>query len=129
MEIYVLLGMVFCHIIDDFLLQQVLAKLKQKDWWKEQKGYSDFYRFDYIAGLVCHAFEWTFMMMLPWALYLGFDVGGWFLVLFIVNWVEHAVVDDLKANKMKLNLCQDQLLHVMQIVVTYVCLYASYCMW
>ena len=42
--------------------------------------------------------------ILPWAI-----VG---------NTIIHAIVDDLKANKKRLNLVQDQLLHLAQIVIT-----------
>jgi hypothetical protein len=48
--------------------------------------------------------------------------GGFSLVAFIVNFIAqtaiHAVVDNLKANKMKINLIEDQLLHLVQISFT-----------
>ena len=42
-----------------------------------------------------------------------------FLAAIAVNTLVHAVVDDLKANRMKINLIADQLLHLSQILVTF----------
>lgn len=62
----VLLGMIFCHIVDDFYLQGILAQIKQKNWWKE--NYPDqMYRQDYLVALMLHSFSWTFMIHLPLA--------------------------------------------------------------
>lgn len=41
---------------------------------------------------------------------------------YILNLFMHAIVDDLKANDRVINLCIDQLLHILQIVATYVAL-------
>ena len=32
-EIFMLLFMVFLHIVDDYYLQGILASMKQKQWW------------------------------------------------------------------------------------------------
>ena len=32
MEIFMLISMLFCHIIDDYCLQGILASMKQKSW-------------------------------------------------------------------------------------------------
>ena len=42
-EIYILFAMIFAHIVDDFYLQGILAKMKQKDWWEKQDGYRRLY--------------------------------------------------------------------------------------
>ena len=39
-----------------------------------------------------------------------------------INIIIHAVVDDAKANKNKLNLFQDQLIHLLQILGTWILL-------
>lgn len=85
--------MIFLHIVDDYYLQGILAKMKQKKWW--EKNYPDEkYSFDYLVGLFMHAFSWTFMIMLPAML------NGYFPIwLFGLNVIIHATVDDLKANK------------------------------
>lgn len=36
-----ILTMIFMHIIDDYCLQGILASMKQKSWWTEQKEYKD----------------------------------------------------------------------------------------
>lgn len=119
-KIFVLLSMIFLHIIDDFKLQQgVLANLKQKQWWKEQKEYKDLYKYDYIPALMMHSFSWSFMIMLPIAIFLKFDIG-WWVIAYVVNMAIHAFVDNLKANAFKINLVTDQVIHVAQIVITWI---------
>ena len=117
-EIFILLSMIFLHIIDDYKLQGVLASMKQKTWWEEQKGYKPLYKHDYIPALIEHSFSWTFMIMLPIAIFLKFNIG-WWVVAYIANMTIHAFVDNLKANKFKINLVIDQTIHIVQIVVTW----------
>ena len=115
----VLLAMIFCHIVDDYYLQGWLASAKQKKYWRELPNYTSKYRFDYIAALLMHAFSWTFMVMLPIGITIGFNPGVKFYVTFLVNFLVHAVTDNGKANAMKLNLVQDQAIHILQILVTF----------
>jgi hypothetical protein len=117
-KIFILLAMIFLHIIDDYKLQGILASMKQKKWWKEQKEYKKLYRHDYIPALIEHSFSWTFMIMLPIAIVLHLNIG-WWIFAYIVNMVIHAFVDDLKANKFKINLVIDQTIHIIQIIVTW----------
>ena len=117
-KIFVLLAMIFLHIIDDYKLQGILASMKQKKWWEEQKEYKNLYKRDYIPALIEHSFSWTFMIMLPIAIVLRFDIG-WWVVAYVMNMIIHAFVDDLKANKFKINLVVDQTIHIIQIVVTW----------
>lgn len=35
MKLYLLLGMLFLHIVDDYYLQGWLASARQKSWWKK----------------------------------------------------------------------------------------------
>ena len=117
-EIFIVLMMIFCHIIDDYKLQGILASMKQKKWWQEQKEYKNLYKYDYIWALITHSFSWSFMIMLPIIFIKSFEIKTTFLIVFILNMITHAVVDDLKANKFKINLIQDQIIHLIQIVVT-----------
>lgn len=117
-NIFILLAMIFLHIIDDYRLQGILASMKQKKWWREQKDYKDLYKHDYIIALVEHSFSWSFMIMLPIALALEFSLS-WWLVAYIANMCIHAFIDDLKANKFKINLITDQLIHLAQIITTW----------
>ena len=112
------LSMVFMHILDDFCLQGILANMKQKEWWRKQEGYKEIYKYDYIIALFMHSFSWTFMIMLPIAIFSQWNITEMFLGVFAANMIIHAVVDDLKANRKKINLAADQGIHLIQIGVT-----------
>lgn len=114
---FILLAMIFCHIVDDYYLQGWLASAKQKEWWKKNSP-QKMYKADYICALMMHAFSWTFMTMLPIAIYYKFNIPLLFLCLFGCNWTLHALVDDMKANKKLINLWQDQTIHIFQICCT-----------
>ena len=118
-KVFILLLMIFLHIIDDYKLQGILASMKQKKWWTEQKEYKNMYKYDYIVTLITHSFSWTFMIMLPITFALNFDIGWWAIIAYIVNTAIHALVDNLKANCFKINLVVDQLIHIVQIIVTW----------
>ena len=120
-KLFVIALMIFCHIIDDYRLQGILASMKQRSWWEEK--YPDkLYKYDYIMALAMHSISWSFMIMLPVAAYLGFRPTNIFFVMLAANSVIHAIVDDLKANKNKINLIIDQSVHMIQIVITAVVL-------
>ena len=129
------------HLIADFNLQGILADMKQKGWWKKQvkkvfgKGPLDtilppgtnienhielptWYDEDWIAGLLCHAFMWSLVTFLPMMLLVS---SRWFSGIIIVNAIMHAIIDHLKCNRLgTMNLCQDQVLHVGQLMITVV---------
>ena len=116
----ILVLMLLGHLVADYTLQGWLADGKQKSWWEETiiKKYGHLvnmakYKYDYIAALVCHALYWSIFICAP------FFASSWFIVAVILNTVVHAIVDDLKANQFKLNLIQDQLLHLGQILITF----------
>lgn len=119
MKLFILFVMIFAHIVDDYYLQGILASLKQKTWWENQKSYKPMYKYDYIVALIMHAFSWSFMISLP-ILYIGFT--KWIVVAITLNTIIHGIVDDLKANKGKINLIMDQSIHIVQIVITWVLL-------
>lgn len=121
--------MIFLHIIDDFCLQGILAKMKQKSWWDEQnKPWTEKYwlkhRYDWLPPLICHAFEWSFMILLPILVY-SWDMMtpksiSIFMTLLVQNTIVHAYIDHSKCNLMVINLVTDQSIHITQIVVTWV---------
>lgn len=111
--------MLFCHIIDDYYLQGWLASAKQKKYWRELPGYTDKYKFDYIVALIMHSFSWSFMIMLPVMVINNFCINILFLIVFIANVIIHGVTDNAKANLFKINLVQDQIIHVIQIIITF----------
>ena len=106
--------MLSAHLITDYTLQGWLADGKQKSWWDKAFGGKtpEKYRHDYIAALMCHSLGHSISVCLPlWN-------SPMFLWAIIGNTTIHAIVDDLKANRKRLNLIQDQLLHLAQIVIT-----------
>lgn len=120
MNILILFTMIFLHLVDDYYLQGILAKLKQKSWWEENAPDS-LYEYDYIVALVEHAFSWTFMIMLPITIKMIVDnniLTTYWCIAFIVNLCIHTIVDHLKANAKKISLVVDQEIHIYQIIVT-----------
>ena len=120
---FVLMLMVFCHIVDDYYLQAIgpLASMKQKKWWEENYP-QKLYRFDYLVALTMHSLSWTFMIMLPIAIYYEYEVSTTFAVVFTTNVIIHSLVDNLKANMLVINLTTDQFIHVLQIIVSFLIL-------
>ena len=119
MNLFILCAMIFCHILDDYTLQGWLADAKQKQWWKVNAP-DPMYKNDYIMALIMHSLSWSFMIMLPIAIYSHFDVNVLFIIVFIFNFIIHCIVDDLKANRHKINLIQDQIVHLLQVLLTYI---------
>ena len=120
--ITILILMFFCHIIDDFCLQTKFSFLKQKSWWEKtckDEGLSmEKYGNDYKMALFEHSLEWSIAIMLPIIFMLS--TNGWAIfTCVIINTILHYIIDNAKANQLRLNLIQDQLLHFIQIIVTF----------
>lgn len=120
-----LLLMILAHIVDDFVLQSAsLSKLKQKFWWEQQDGYASQYQNDYSMALLMHSMSWSIMILLPGMFTV--DIPGTVLFgLFVINAGLHYLIDDLKANKKKINLLDDQTFHMLQVISTWFIL----CQW
>lgn len=118
-KVFLLLMMIYMHIVDDYYLQGWLASAKQKSWW-DKNSPDKMYRYDYLAALFMHSFSWSFMIMLPTTVYLLTMGGTWYPMLYLSNLLIHMLVDDLKANKKKINLVQDQTIHMVQIILTWI---------
>lgn len=117
-NIFIFLLMIFCHIVDDYYLQACwLSSGKQKIWWQENAP-NKLYRYDYIWALLMHSFSWAFMIMLPIAFVYDFDISKFFVYIFALNVIVHAITDNEKANKFTINLWVDQLIHISQIILT-----------
>lgn len=112
---FILFWMVFMHIVDDYYLQGWLASAKQRSWW-EKNAPNKLYSKDYLMALSCHGFSWAFMSMLPLAIS---HYREWWVGLVIINAVIHCLIDNLKANKLKINLITDQILHIVQILISW----------
>lgn len=114
--------MILLHIIDDFVLQPVcLSKLKQKSLWDEyNKETGGLYKNDYKMALFIHGLSWSIMIHLPiFFLFLGWgevviDIAFCLTVLTYAGL--HSWVDDAKANKKKISLVTDQIIHLVQII-------------
>ena len=115
--ILIIMVMIFLHIVADYNLQGWLASAKQKSYWKEHAP-NELYKNDYIMALFMHSFQWTFMIMLPILFLLNFEIGADFILWFVFNVSLHMYVDHLKANMKIINLVEDQLIHILQIVIT-----------
>ena len=123
-KILLLLAMIFLHIVDDYYLQGWLASAKQKSYW-EQNAPDKLYKYDYIMALFMHSFSWAFMIMLVPTIYvliaaINNVVTIMIAIFFVVNLCIHMYTDNQKANKKKINLIQDQLVHLVQIIGTWV---------
>lgn len=114
----IVFSMIFIHIIADFNIQGILGDLKQKQWWN--KNYpQEKYKYDYITSLIIHSFTWSFMIMIPLVIYYK----TFSIVLLLCNILMHSIIDDIKANKLSISLTVDQILHIAQIIITYI----TYC--
>lgn len=124
MKVFLLLSMLMCHVIADWVIQGELAREKQQRWW--MKNYPDIlYKNDWIAALITHSFAWSFMMLLPMFVYALYYKHPLCIPVLIINTIIHFEVDHLKANKFKINLVVDQAAHVLQIVLSWA-FYVSY---
>ena len=122
----ILFIMILFHIIDDFCLQPIsLSKLKQKNWWineaKKQSLSFEKYKYDYLMALFIHSLSWSIMIHLPFILMFNINDFPLFLSVFI-NMLIHFTVDDLKANRGQINLIHDQIIHLIQIIITFIIL-------
>lgn len=115
--------MILCHIIDDFVLQPLcLSNLKQREWWIEQCKKKNIniepYNQDYLMALFIHALSWSIAIHLP-IIFLTNITNVILLLSIIFNTIIHLIVDDLKANVNVINLKQDQFIHLIQVILTY----------
>ena len=73
-----------------------------------------------IPSLITDFIKNTVPTLLP-TLYVLIFGGSWYPLLFLGDLMLHMAVDDLKANKKKINLIQDQTIHLVQIIWTWFC--------
>ena len=125
--ILIFLSMFFAHLIDDYCLQNVLAKLKQKKWWEENCP-KDMYKYDYKIALIEHAFANAFCIIIPLIyVFIKYEnnLTSANIVLlpisFFLIFITHIIIDHLKANVNSINLVQDQLYHLVIIFFMWIC--------
>ena len=131
----ILLLSMFLHVWSDFFKQGWLASAKCYSWWLEQKSaifidntglkhVKPLYQNDYWVMLVAHSIHWAFCVMLPSLIYGIWQTNDleWFsfvsFAFFVINVVIHSFIDNQKANVFSINLIGDQLLHLIQIMLT-----------
>lgn len=115
LKIFVLWLMIFMHIIGDWILQiDKMADLKQKKTWEK---YGARYKYDYIVVLILHSLCWSFCIIAPLLIIQRNTIL--LSVWIIINTYIHSIIDNEKANKFSINLLADQLLHLIQIIVTW----------
>lgn len=138
-KIFILFLMLLMHYIEDFHLQGCLANLKQKKWWEKQISNNDMhshyalehsiYKNDYKMSLFAHSIENALFVMLPLIIdmliseFTHYLQNTWILFIpsTILICVSHYLIDDSKANEMKINLVQDQLYHLCVILLIFLC--------
>lgn len=124
--ISILLIMIFLHILDDFVLQTIcLSKLKQKNWWITECNKSSIsfekYKYDYLVALLMHTLSWSIIIHIP--IMMCYEISDFKLFLSVlINSMIHFTIDDLKANRGQINLVYDQLIHLIQIIITFIIL-------
>lgn len=122
MRVFIFFSMLFCHILDDFFLQTSwLSNGKCRSWW-ETNASDPLYRYDYLAALIIHSYSWSFMTLLPVAVFEQFQIGWQYTAVLVVNGIIHAVIDHFKVNMHKINLITDQSLHLIQIIAAFLVL-------
>ena len=102
--------------MDDIIYQYFMRKSKK--WWDENAP-QVLYRYDYVVALIAHSFSWSLFVTLPVVIYSSCVVSEPLVFVFVLNMIIHALVDDLKANKLKINLALDQTVHILQIVIVW----------
>lgn len=122
MKLLILFLMIYCHIIDDYKLQGILANLKQKEWWQKNAP-NKLYKEDYKIALLEHSFCWSISIILPLIIITILTRNDKLLDVILcstpINMFIHSITDDLKANEHIINLQTDQLIHIIQIIITW----------
>ena len=77
------------------------------------------YKNDHKMALFIHGLSWSIMINLPIMIKLDFQVGLFTCISIVLNLIIHSYVDNLKANKKTINLVQDQSIHFIQVLATF----------
>lgn len=111
--------MILGHLLADYPLQGWLAQAKNKTYWENAPKKN---KHDYIPALVCHSFMWgiiTFIPILLTSFFTNVRYEWVTYLLLAVAILTHYFVDNAKANEKVLNLWQDQLIHLGQIICSW----------
>lgn len=101
----VLIGMMFCSTIHDFYLPDLLIKSGK----------------EYKIGLIMSSFTWTCTISIPLLLHINYCEWTYseknFLIMFVVTWVIHIIVDDLSRIRNKFGIAVTQLTRFAQVIL------------
>jgi len=101
----VLLAMMFCSLIHDFYLPDLLLKLKEV----------------YRIGLIISGFTWTCIVSIPLIFHINYCDWTYdekiFLVIFVVTWIIHIVIDDISKIRNKFGITITQLTRLAQVIL------------
>ena len=131
--------MIFMHFIGDVYLQgNSLSNAKRREYWEriEQKTGVK-HPYSHICFLMLHSFLWSFTTLLPILLKIIFYqmliISGlipepssfqnlilFYLAAVSVNTLAHGFIDNAKSNLKQIGEIQDQILHIIQITVTFI---------
>ena len=117
----VLLCMIYLHLFDDYVLQGWLANAKCKKWWQDNcpdKKYSK----DYIIALIEHAFMNSFLIHIPIYLWVCHNETKLAATIMVAT-IYHLFIDNAKANNKVINLIEDQIAHILIIILLWAAYY------
>lgn len=118
-KVLLLILMILGHLLADYPLQGWLAQAKGKAYWENAPKKN---KHDYIPALICHSLMWGIVTFIPLlsAPFFTSTKHEWVTYLLLVIAVPtHCFVDNAKANEKALNLWQDQLIHFVQIICSW----------
>lgn len=115
-----LVTMFFMHFLTDYYIQsKANQNIKDKKWWKKRHPNNKRkVLISYIFGLIVHSFVWSFSVIFPFYYKTGIMPYG----LIAVNILLHVIIDDCKTNKKCISSITDQVLHSVQIILTFLLL-------
>lgn len=129
-KLVLFLSMLFMHIFADYNLQGILASMKQKEYWKKELKYDEKqfqnsqYKEDYKCALLMHSLQWTICIFVMPLIYMYITSKNIFVLSIVLQFVIqtgiHYITDDLKANERKINLWEDQIIHLVQIIILWI---------
>lgn len=114
-----IIKMLFMHCIGDYSLQgEFLSSAKRKSFWINNNDENINYLEHYVI-LFIHSYIWSFCINMPLFHLLS---SNKIIFSILLNCIIHMIVDNLKVNKKVISLLTDQLLHLVQIIITYLLL-------
>ncbi len=110
--------MLLLHVVTEFVLQPVaLLRLKQKTYW-EQPEHPNGGKDASAMAIAINTILWSVMIMLP-LMYYSTEGDLILLLVFLVNMLVHAYIDEYTTNRHKLTFVTAQSLYLLQLTITF----------